>query len=67
MTGRAWVYVRDDRPFGGQDPPPRCSTTRVIAPVIIPSVTSQAMSASCRPTLMPVSTGSISQLAGRDR
>ncbi len=21
-TGRAWVYVRDDRPFGGADPPP---------------------------------------------
>ncbi len=21
ITGRAWVYVRDDRPFGGQDPP----------------------------------------------
>jgi transposase len=21
MTGRAWVYVRDDRPFGGSDPP----------------------------------------------
>ena len=20
-TGRCWVYVRDDRPFGGQDPP----------------------------------------------
>ena len=20
-TGRAWVYVRDDRPFGGPDPP----------------------------------------------
>ena len=21
ITGRAWVYVRDDRPVGGQDPP----------------------------------------------
>ncbi len=21
VTGRAWVYVRDDRPFGGPDPP----------------------------------------------
>jgi transposase len=21
ITGRVWVYVRDDRPFGGQDPP----------------------------------------------
>ncbi len=21
ITGRAWVYVRDDRPFGGHDPP----------------------------------------------
>ena len=21
VTGRAWVYVRDDRPFGGKDPP----------------------------------------------
>ena len=21
VTGRVWVYVRDDRPFGGKDPP----------------------------------------------
>ena len=21
VKGRAWVYVRDDRPFGGKDPP----------------------------------------------
>jgi transposase len=21
VTGRIWTYVRDDRPFGGQDPP----------------------------------------------
>ena len=20
-TGRVWTYVRDDRPFGGKDPP----------------------------------------------
>jgi hypothetical protein len=22
VTGRIWTYVRDDRPFGGRDPPP---------------------------------------------
>ena len=21
VTGRIWTYVRDDRPFGGKDPP----------------------------------------------
>jgi len=21
VTGRIWTYVRDDRPFGGEDPP----------------------------------------------
>src|SRR3954464_10900859 len=26
-TGRCWIYIRDDRPFGGTDPPARCSTT----------------------------------------
>ena len=30
-TGRIWVYVRDDRPFGGQGRRRRCSTPRAIA------------------------------------
>ena len=30
-TGRCWVYVRDDRPFGGQARRRRCSITRAIA------------------------------------
>jgi transposase len=35
-TGRIWVYVRDDKPFGGPAPPGRCSITRAIAPASIP-------------------------------
>ena len=27
-TGRLWIYVRDDEPFGGAGPRPRSSTTR---------------------------------------
>jgi transposase len=30
-TGRCWVYVRDDRPFGGQGRRRRCSITPAIA------------------------------------
>ena len=26
-TGRVWTYVRDDRPFGGSDPPAACCST----------------------------------------
>jgi hypothetical protein len=29
-TGRIWVYVRDDKPFGGPEPPGRCSITHAI-------------------------------------
>jgi transposase len=35
-TGRIWVYVRDDKPFGGPAPPGQCSITRAIAPASIP-------------------------------
>jgi transposase IS66 family protein len=35
-TGRIWVYVRDDKPFGGPAPPGRCSITGAIAPASIP-------------------------------
>jgi len=66
MTGRAWVYVRDDRPFGGPTRRRRCSITRAIGLVIIPNVTSRAMPASCRRTPMPGSIGSMQRTAGRD-
>jgi hypothetical protein len=36
-TGRIWVYVRDDRPFGGQGRRRRCSTPRAIGRPSIPS------------------------------
>lgn len=36
-TGRLWTYVRDDRPFGGPDPPARCSSIRAIGAASIPN------------------------------
>ena len=48
--GRAWVYVRDDRPFGGPDPPAALlSATRGTARAIIRSNICAATPASCRP------------------
>ena len=66
-TGRIWVYVRDDRPFGGRDPPAACSSTRAIAPASMPSVTCTAMAASCRPIAMPASTASTRPAASQVR
>ena len=66
ITGRAWVYVRDDRPFGGRGPPAAVFHTSVIAQVITRSVISMVMPASYKPTLMLGSTSSTNQLADRD-
>ncbi len=53
---RLWTYVRDDRPFAGPAPQPRCSATRTtVAPHARPC-TSPAMAASFRPMPMQVST-----------
>src|SRR5207249_9751106 len=35
-TGRCWVYVRDDRSFGGTAPPRQCSITRATERANIP-------------------------------
>ncbi|MGY4627081.1 hypothetical protein ACVWY3_004837 [Bradyrhizobium sp. USDA 4486] len=35
-TGRCWIYVRDDRPFGAQAHRQRCSTTHATARASIP-------------------------------
>jgi transposase len=53
-TGRCWIYVRDDRPFGGTGPPAAMS-----ARVSVPRRIWPAMQASCRPTLMMDITSSI--------
>jgi transposase len=58
-TGRAWVYVRDDRPFGAHDPP-------AIGLAIIPRAISPAMRAS-RPTLMRDSSGFMWKIVCRGR
>ena len=57
-TGRVWVYVRDDRPFGGARSAggvlfrlARSSGTSIPSSICEPSP------ASCRPTPMPATTG----------
>src|SRR6266542_3202981 len=47
-TGRCWVYVRDDRPFGGTGPRRRCSTTHATARASIRKDIWLDMLASCR-------------------
>ena len=50
--GRIWVYLRDDRPWGGSDPPWAAITSRSIARENIPSATSPPSAVSSRP--MPI-------------
>ena len=40
-TGRIWVYVRNEKPFGGMAPRGVCSITRAIGPASIPRLTWQ--------------------------
>lgn len=49
---RLWVYVRDDRPFGGPAPPAAAFTIHVIEAGNIRRRTLPPMPASCRPTPM---------------
>jgi transposase len=54
-TGRIWVYVRDDKPFGGQAPRPRrgqCFITRAIALASIPRPIWPPTAASSKPMPM---------------
>jgi transposase len=57
-TGRAWVYVRDDRPFGGRAPPRRCSTTHATEEANIRNAISPRMLGFCRPMLIADLAGS---------
>jgi transposase len=50
--GRIWVYVRDDKPFGGPAPPGRCSITRATGPASIPRLTWPTTPGSSRLTPM---------------
>jgi transposase len=65
--GRCWVYVRDDRPFGGPAPPAQCSIIRATAAVHIRFGTSPAMPASSRPMLTAATTNYTKPTAGRGR
>ena len=65
IIGRVWTYVRDDRPFGGPDPPAAIfyysrNRNASIRPGIWPGMTE-----SSRPTPMPAS--AISTMPGEDR
>lgn len=51
-TGRLWDYVRDDRPFGGADPPAVVSIIRATGAGNIPRRTSRPGPGFCR--LMPM-------------
>jgi transposase len=59
-TGRCWVYVRDDRPFGGQDP-------RAIGPASTPRRIWPTMPGSSRPTPSAGTTSCTRPVASRGR
>jgi transposase len=54
-TGRLWVYLRDERPHGGQAPPAVLYRTRPTAKANACASTSRGSQASCRPMAMPAS------------
>ena len=58
ITGRVWVYVRDDRPSQARGRRRRCSSTHAIATVNTPPAIWLEMPASCRPMPMPGSVNS---------
>ena len=64
-VARLWVYVRDDRPFAGADPPPRCSTTHATDAASIRRHTSRPGQASSRPTPMGATASYIATLGCR--
>ncbi|MGY4319380.1 integrase [Bradyrhizobium sp. JR3.5] len=49
-TGRCWIYVRDDRPFGGAGPPAAMFYYSRDRKASIPGRIWPGMPASCRPT-----------------
>ena len=66
-TGRLWVYLRDDRPFGGRTRPPPSSNIRLRATANIRASTLPAGLVSCRPTPSRVTTTSMTRNDGRPR
>ena len=66
-TGRLWIYVRDDKPFGAAGRPPRSSITRATAGASIRRPIWRATQASSKRTPMTVTTSCIWRTAGRVR
>jgi len=66
-TGRCWIYVRDDRPFGGADPPAAMFYYSRDRKGEHPQAHWPSMPASCRPTPMTVTINSIWLGASRGR
>src|SRR5712691_5634254 len=64
-TARLWTYVRDDRPFGGRDPPAAMFSIRAIEAASTRGGTLPAGPASCRPTPMPGLANSTRRSANR--
>jgi len=62
-TGRLWIYVRDDAPFGGPGRRPRSSITRATGAASIRRRISRSTPASCRRTPTTATTSSISGTA----
>ena len=66
-TGRLWVYVRDDRPFGGQGPPAALYDYSPSRHGEYPRKVLAAWSGSCRPTRSQATTPSTPRAASRRR
>ena len=66
-TGRLWIYVRDDKPFGGAGPPAAIFHYSRDRRGEHPQAHSSATPASCRPTPTTATTGSISRTANPAR
>ena len=62
-TGRCWVYVRDDRPFGGHAPPAAMFYYSRDRSGEHPRRICRASPASCKPTPMPATTSSTNPAA----
>ncbi len=65
VTGRIWASVRDDRPFGGTDPPAVYYSTLATAQAPIRSDSLLGMPASCRLTPIAAMTRSTLQVANQ--
>ena len=58
-TGWLWALARDDRNWGGADPPGWCTSMRPVAAASMRSVSSTGSKASSRSTATPVTPGSL--------